>query len=201
MNIEPETLESWIKFIRFHPDKAERYMDCFWDSQLTSKMHLLNVLVQKSYLGNVFIFGGWYGVLAQLINDDKDLRPTKIYSIDNDPECEWIINDVVNNTIIKPVTADLVSYEYPMRPSTVINTVTEHITQEQYDTWWNNIPKKTFYVLQGNNFWDSNDHIRCAHNLDEFKRINNCIHNLGEAQWACPGPNGDFLRFMVWGTK
>ena len=202
MNIEPETIESWIKFIRFHPDKAERYMDCFWQSQLISKMHLLNVLVDtKPYLGNTFIFGGWYGVLAQLIMDDRDLHPTKIYSIDKDPECEWIVNDVVKNRLVKPVTADMVSYEYPIRPSTVINTVTEHITQEQYDIWWNNLPPKTFYVLQGNNFWDSSDHIRCANDLDEFKRINNCTYNIGEAQWPCPGPSGEFLRFMVWSVK
>ena len=201
MNIEPETLESWIKFIRFHPDKAERYMDCFWGSQLTSKMHLLNVLSEKNFLGDVFIFGGWYGVLSQLILDDLNLRPRKIYSIDNDPDCEWIINDVIKDKTIKPITADMVSYEYPVRPITVINTVTEHITQDQYDIWWNKIPEKTFFVLQGNNFWDSPDHIRCAHSLVEFKHINNCSGFAGEAQWECPGPSGEFLRFMVWGIK
>lgn len=201
MNIEPETLESWIKFIRFHPDKADRYMDCFWNSQLTSKMFLLNTLVTKSYIGEVFIFGGWYGVLAQLILDDKDLRPRKIYSIDVDPECEWIVNDVITDPIVTAVTADMVSYEYPSKPTTVINTVTEHITQEQYDIWWDKVPSGTFYVLQGNNFYDAEDHVRCAKDMHDFKRINNCTQNLGDAQWACEGPSEDFLRFMVWGIK
>ena len=44
VEIKPQTLADWMKFIRFHPDLAERFMDCFWESQLESKGHLLSAL-------------------------------------------------------------------------------------------------------------------------------------------------------------
>jgi len=199
MIVKPKTLESWIKFIRFHPDRAERYMDQFWESQLKSKEQLVNVLRLNRPIGNIFIFGGWYGMLSQLILDNHEAR--KIYTIDIDPDCEWVVNDVVTSDKVVAVTDNMSVYKYPENPACVINTVTEHITQEQYDMWWSNIPDGTFYILQGNNFWDAADHIRCASSLDDFAEINNCVNIGGRMQWPCDGPSEEFMRFMIWGKK
>jgi len=199
MIVKPKTLESWIKFIRFHPDRAERYMDQFWESQLRSKENLINVLYLNRPIGNIFIFGGWYGMLSQLILDAHEVR--KIYTIDIDPDCEWVVNDVIKSDKVIAVTDSMSVYNYPEKPACVINTVTEHITQSQYDMWWDNVPKGTFYILQGNNFWDMSDHIRCASSLDDFTEMNNCQNILGRKLWPCEGPSKEFTRYMVWGYK
>jgi len=47
LEIKPETLSRWMKFIRFHPDLAERFMDCFWESQLTSKQNIISLLEDR----------------------------------------------------------------------------------------------------------------------------------------------------------
>lgn len=204
MEIKPETLADWIKFIRFHPDLANRFMDCFWDSQLNSKSHLMYALEDYGNLGNVYIFGGWFGILAKLI-EDSYLPTNAIISVDIDPVCDWVIK----NTYSKPtkvvgftgsMSEFIYSDEYP--PDTVINTSTEHVTQDVYDQWWNNIPNGTVYALQGNNFWDDPEHIRCAHNIEEFKKINRCKNVQIEFSFPCGGPNNsEFLRFMVLGVK
>ena len=59
MKVNPKTIESWMKFIRFHPDLSERYMDQFWGSQVTSKEQLINVLVLNRPIGAYYVFGGW----------------------------------------------------------------------------------------------------------------------------------------------
>jgi hypothetical protein len=197
MKVNPKTIESWMKFIRFHPDLSERYMDQFWGSQVTSKEQLINVLVLNRPIGAYYVFGGWYGVTTQLILDNLDACVRNVYSVDSDPYCAWVINDVVKSDKVEAVTHEMSDYEYPEKPACVINCVTEHITQETFDKWWDKIPEGTMYVLQGNDFWESPDHIRCAANFDDFKTIHHCKNILGEKEWDCDG----FTRYMVWGHK
>jgi hypothetical protein len=205
MEIKPETLADWMKFIRFHPDLAERFMDCFWESQLTSKSHLLYALEDYTDLGNTYIFGGWFGILAKLIEDSRVLQTRMIISIDKDPICDWVIKNTYSEpSKIIPFTHDMGTFENSKEhsPHTVINTSTEHVTQEVYDAWWDRIPEGTLYALQGNNFWDDPEHIRCAHSLEEFKKINHCVNVQTEFAFPCGGPNNsEFMRFMVVGVK
>jgi hypothetical protein len=205
VEIKPETLADWMKFIRFHPDLAERFMDCFWESQLTSKSHLLYALEDFGYLGNVYIFGGWYGILGKLIEDSYNLQTGVIVSIDSDPKCDWVIKNLYSKqSKVIGFTHDMQHFEYSEQhpPHTVINTSTEHVTQEVYDNWWSHIPAGTLYALQGNNFWDDPEHIRCAHDIKEFKKINRCENVQVEFSFPCGGPNNtEFMRFMVVGVK
>ena len=180
-------------------------MDCFWESQITSKQHIIDLLQQdRYYLNNVYIFGGWYGLLAKLIEDSSNLLVTSIFSIDIDPVCDWVINDVYPNSNIQAVTADMAEWDYPSahQPDTVINTITEHVTQEVYDEWWSKIPEGTFYLLQGNDFYEEPEHIRCAKDMIEFKEMNRCENSLNEFEFNCTGLSGkQFTRFMVSGFK
>jgi hypothetical protein len=71
------------------------------------------------------------------------------------------------------------NFTYETRVDLVINTVTEHLTQEIYDKWYDNIPKGTYFVIQGNNDYKEPDHVRAVQTLDEFNRINkveNILH-------------------------
>ena len=205
MNIEPKTLESWIKFIRFHPDLADTYMNCFWESQLKSKNMLMDILQKyRPMLGNCYIFGGWYGITTQLLHDNKTLDYKSIYSIDIDPKCEWVFNDVIDLPGVFAVTADCADFKYPEKPDTVINTVTEHLTEGEYNYWWDSVPSGAFYVLQGNDFIDWHEHVRCAENLSHFRFINNLNDSIliGSDSWSFQGPDGhEYNRFMAWGIK
>jgi hypothetical protein len=54
------------------------------------------------------------------------------------------------------------------------------MTQWEYDTWYNNIPENTDFIVQGNNHYEEQDHVRACKDLDEFKeisRIKNCLHS------------------------
>lgn len=205
MEIRPRTLATWMKFIRFHPDLAERFMDCFWESQLISKQSILCLLEDREILGNVYIFGGWYGLLAKLIEDSDNLSSNCIFSIDIDPICDWVISDLYpNSKQILPYTADMADWEYPLDipPSTVINTITEHVNQDTYDGWWDKIPKGTYYLLQGNDFFEEPEHIRCSVNMEDFKRMNHCEDSLNEWEMTLQGTDGKrFKRFMTVGIK
>ena len=206
MEIKASTIESWMKFIRFHPDLAERYMDCFWGSQLESKSRLLIELEKMPNMrGPLYIFGGWYGVLTQMVLDSLDFNPEWIYSIDIDPQCEWVFNDVVSREYhATAVTADCATYKYPIMPSVVINTVTEHLRQDDYDMWWDNVPRGTTFFLQGNNYFDNEEHVRCSKTIEDFLYISNVENEniQGMSQWTFAGPNDKkYERFMAWGVK
>lgn len=204
LNLEPRTIESWMKFIRYHPDQADRYMDCFWFSQIDSKARLLVELEQiQPKTSSVYIFGGWYGVMAQMILDSLDFFPDNIYTIDIDPQCEWVVNDVITDGRVCAVTADCATYRYPIVPDVVINTVTEHLQQSDYDLWWSNVPRGTRFFLQGNDYYDNIEHIRCFDSLEDFE-THNCSDAVmvGRSRWEFTGPNDkQYNRFMVWGVK
>jgi len=206
-------ISSWMFFARNNPEYIDRFAECFWPSQVMSKEYAITLL--KSVLEwsgeerPVFMFGGWYGVFAQMLYHKY---PNKYYSIDVDPRCKRVIEGmkaICKNSLhieepnIIPVTADMGEYVYPEDPYLVINTSTEHVSQETYDTWWNNIPEGTKYFVQGNNFFECDEHIRCTDTLDQFIKINHVSDsdiNLGVNVGLRPDGR-DFIRYMAMGTK
>lgn len=206
-------ISAWMFFARSNPEYLDRFAECFWPSQILSKEYAITMLKSKlEWNGEerpVFIFGGWYGVFAQML---YHTYPNKYYSIDVDPICEGVIEGMkeickhslhIGEPNIIPVTADMSEYEYPEDPYLVINTSTEHVSQETYDTWWNKIPKGTKYFIQGNNFFECDEHIRCTDTLDEFIEINHVSDsdiNLGVKVGLRPDGR-DFIRYMAIGTK
>jgi hypothetical protein len=141
MHVNSKTISTWFNILRDNPEMYPRYMECFWESQLVSKERIISNVYPEDIISNVYIFGGWYGVLAQLINDNHLTH--NIFSIDVDAHCEEIINKYMPH--IKAVTCDMAEFKYIHHPDIVINTSTEHVDQETYDKWWKNIPQDTFY--------------------------------------------------------
>jgi hypothetical protein len=99
-------------------------------------------------------------------------------------------------------------FKYETRVDLVINTVTEHLTQEIYDKWYDNIPKGTYFVIQGNNDYKEPDHVRAVQTLDEFNRINRVENTLHSDSIQYEGPwNHDenkptyYERYMTIGFK
>ena len=79
----------------------------------------------------------------------------------------------------------------------IFNTSCEHLTDEQYRKWFNNIPKNTKIVLQSNNYYEHEEHINCVADIDEFKRKSNLttIEYAGELELP------KYKRFMIIGLK
>lgn len=181
ITIDTGELIHWFNALRNVPESQRtRALDAFWSGQIQSKAWLVTEL-NKIILSpsNIYIFGGWIGVLANMLIQASTFDVLKIRSIDLDPWCERIADDVnkiheIDSWRFKAVTADMCSYQYQhdMHPHIVINTSTEHVTQEIYDKWYDNIPLGSVVVAQGNDYFSCDEHIRCCHNLTEFNTIN-----------------------------
>lgn len=189
--VSTKYLIHWFNALRLvDPLQRTRALDAFWASQLESKAWLVNTLntvVDCEGSKNVYIFGGWIGVLGNMLLTNSRFMVDKVVSVDIDPWCEQVataLNHEFASGSIKfqATTADMAVFDYDWDnyPHIVVNTSTEHITQELYDRWWDKIPTGTTVVLQGNNFFECSEHVRCSVNLVEFKRQNYATNPLFE---------------------
>ena len=198
MQIDTEHLHHWINAIRIS-NNPMRTMDAFWRGQILSKEWLIEEL--SKYIParpTVEIHGGWVGVLASMLFQNKDLNIQNIINVDIDPVCLHVAEEM--NSIefhkgkFKHEIGDMTN-RYPVT-SVIINTSCEHITQEQYDTWLNRMFNDQLLVLQSNNY-DIEEHIRIANSLDEFKQQS----NLSKICYAGELDLPKYKRFMLIGYK
>jgi len=177
-----DVVAHWVEGILQHPHMIE----CFWPSQIKSKIWLAEW--QRKYLPSAqraIIFGCWYGVLADILDIDQiECQDKEIGYLD------WV------NLRYKTHTGCLSKFEYyraffgqkNKRPDVVINTITEHLTQEIYDEWYAKIPEKTYYIIQGNDDSSLDDHVRTFKDLDEFNKLNNVKNCLDSGVQEYQGP-------------
>jgi len=202
MHISGEVVATWFNFLRDNQDDPEvcrRYYECFWESQLQSKQVVLD-MIDRMDVYQCYIFGGWYGLLAQILHDSiRNHHP--VVSVDIDPKCAIVINNYFNpEDGIVAHTGDMATYKYIIKPELVINCSTEHVDQKTYDAWFDRIPLNTEYIIQGNNL-DIPEHIRLADDINHFKDINRCTKVIDKKVTDCPGPNGIFQRYTIKGIK
>jgi hypothetical protein len=163
----------WMDAIR-NSNEPARTLESFWKGQIHSKTWLIDKL--EWFINdqvNVDIFGGWTGVLASLLFQ-SELQISTIRSIDIDPSCQEVANTINKIEEIEgrfqAVTADMCAIQ--SNADVVINTVCEHISQEEYNLWLSGLPNNSIIVLQSNNY-KINEHIRPANSLEEFKLQSN----------------------------
>lgn len=170
MKVELEDVAFWMDAIR-NSDDRYRTLESFWKGQLRSKVWLIEHLSRytNEYPNDIVIHGGWNGVLSSLLFN-SEIPIKHITSVDIDPNCEDLATTVNKRQEIEgrfsAFTADMTDYVY--RADVIINTSCEHITQAQYDKWLANIPTGTLVVVQSNNYFDLDEHVRCAASLEEF---------------------------------
>lgn len=208
LSISTKHLVRWFDALRKLDDSSRtRALDAFWSGQIDSKAWLVNVLnsiINCNDSKNVYVFGGWIGLLSNMLLTNSSWNIGKIRSIDIDPWCESIA-DVLNTDYVsqawkfKAVTADMgeFSYDWDLFPDIVINTSSEHVDQNTYDCWWDKIPCGSFIVIQGNNYNTCGEHIRCTDSLAEFKRINHIIKPL----WEGSLKTNTYIRYMAISLK
>ena len=198
MKVDIQDVLFWMDAIR-NSDDRYRTLESFWKGQVNSKVWLVeNLKTVKSLDGlTITIYGGWNGVLASLLFNSSDyLR--NITSVDIDPVCETIASTVNKRQEMQgrfqAVTADMCNYTQDS--DIVINTSCEHITQEQYDQWLNNQSDNAIIVLQSNNYFNLDEHIRCSADLEEFVQMSNINPYLRKTLQT---PKYD--RYMLIGKK
>lgn len=162
--------------------------------QIKSKKWLIESLEYAGvdYLGTVFLCAGWYAILAMMLFE-SDIQVSKVRNFDIDKSCEqiseifnkkwfmdewrykFICDDIFNvdynqhtwtawsnrnNRLSKPIT-DV--------PDTIINTSCEHINN--FSEWYNLIPLDKLVILQGNDYFDVEEHVNCSRTLKEFSEM------------------------------
>jgi hypothetical protein len=199
VDISSDRIIVWMNIIRDLSNNKHQstLLENFWGDQIRSKSWLTNELKKLNIpvISNIFIFGGWYGLLAQLLSDSY--FHANIFSIDIDPLCKEYGEKLrLPNDKIQFLTYDMQYFAYNTFPDIVINTSTEHIEQKTFDEWKSKIPKNTLVVLQGNNFYSCEGHVRCASSLENFNKINPLKKIIYSNELPCYGYN----RYMTIGT-
>lgn len=197
--VDIEHVLFWMDAIRNSEDRY-RTLESFWKGQIYSKLWLIDNLYQHiDKAGTIVIHGGWNGVLASLLFQSK-IEIEKIVSIDIDDSCKETANTINKIEEMQgrfgAVTCNMSVYEYEVTPSVVINTSCEHVDQETYEQWLNNVPNESLIVLQSNDYFDLKEHVRCSIDLEDFERQSN-IRVIDSAILKLPKYN----RFMLIGKK
>lgn len=200
--IPHERVIQWMNVVReeIHSPEQFRVLENFWASQLNSKMWLIEHINEQCLLfpgSHIYIFGGWYGILAQLLI--QAIPGVKVTSIDIDPKCAIFGERLkLPDDDIEFITADMQHFtEYSPNTRLIINTSTEHVTQETFDSWLFNVPQNVNVVLQGNNFFACEEHVRCTKTLNDFIRM----HDLTKIKFTGELDCIQFTRFMMIGNK
>lgn len=198
MQVDIEDVLFWMDAIR-NSDDRYRTLESFWKGQVHSKIWLIENL-SKYVLdkpNRVVIYGGWNGVLASLLFN-SNIPIEHITSIDIDSDCEEIANTINKRYEIEgrfsTLTQDMC--DSSIAGDIIINTVCEHITQNQYNQWLQNLQRDSLIVLQGNNY-DIPEHIRVSGSLKEFENQCQSI----DALWSGALDLPLYTRFMVIGSS
>lgn len=200
MKVDIEDVLFWMDAIR-NSDDRYRTLESFWKGQIHSKQWLVERLTEMcgTYYKpiDIVVHGGWNGVLSSLLFN-TGMQIKHITSVDIDPKCEEIASTINKRQEMegrfKAVTADMTEYEY--EADVVINTSCEHLTNGAYKRWLNLVPNDALIVLQSNDYFDLEEHINCATDLDDFIKMSH-INVL----WAGEYPTEKYKRFMIIGKK
>ena len=175
MKVDIEDVLFWMDAIR-NSDDRYRTLESFWKGQVRSKIWLIERLegcVDLDNFHDIVIHGGWNGVLASLLFN-SNLKINSIISVDIDPTCKDTANTVNKQQEMlgkfRAETADMSYYKYDKAPTIVINTSTEHVTDETLQDWFLNIPNNALIVLQSNNYFELDEHINCVKSVEELSK-------------------------------
>jgi len=177
--------------------------DAFSSGQIGSKIWLCEELERLGWASNqTYICGGWYGLTAFLLLSRGNFKVNSIRSIDQDPECQAIADDINNLWVwqqwkFKAFTGDCNTMIFPDGVDIVINTSTEHFDSR---AWFDSIPSGTRVVLQSNNM-PHEDHCVSYNTAAEFAADYNLstVDFVGAKDFVYP--DWSFTRFMLIGTK
>ena len=185
-------------------------LDAWSDGQIRSKLWLCEALERDFTLIpeplNIWIFGSWYGLLAQFLLIRHRLPVKKFRLFDIDPEAlrisekmllPWILQGKVeirhHETDCTKIPAEL----WEEKPDVVINTSSEHFVDQS----WLNFPKGICFYAQSTNMKHPT-HVNTPSSLEDFKfRIGNVEKIERVEKMEFKYPNLTFDRYMISGIR
>lgn len=173
--------------------------NAFNHKQIGSKMWARDSLYAAlgGRLGRVVILGGWYGILAAILFDDRRFEIGAVDSYDIDPAVGSVavtLNGEWSDRF-SAVTADMYALDYAaLGADLIVNTSCEHIADLR--GWLSLLPKASRVMLQSNDYFSEPTHINCVPDLDAF---------VAQAQLSTLDFSGSlkmkkYTRFMLIGT-
>jgi hypothetical protein len=146
--------------------------------------------------GKIAILGGWYGVLAAMLFEDKRFEIGGVESIDIDPSVAAValaLNRDAGDRF-KATTADMYALDYAaLRADLVVNTSCEHIAD--LGSWLELLPKGTSVLLQSNDYLSEPGHINCVASAEAFEQQ----AELASVAFSGALPQKKYTRFMLIG--
>ena len=221
--LEKETNTQLLPAIKKHHNILG---DALSQGQIKSKQWLLSK-IKGIDLGTVFICAGWYGILATMMFEDKNVYVDKIRSFDIDDSCWKIAEDfnrpwVDNKWQFKATTLNIYSFNWSDSPApsdgTIGNFYYDTIAQnkiiqmrdnpdtfintscehiENFTNWFNLIPKGKLVALQSNNYFELPDHVNCVKDINEFKQQAPLSNIIYEGELELE----KYTRYMIIGYK
>jgi len=173
MKVDIEDVLLWMDAIRNSNDRY-RTLESFWKGQVRSKIWLIENLSKYApdKPNRVVIHGGWNGVLASLLFN-SNIPIEHITSLDIDPDCEETANTVNKRYEMEgrfsAVTVDMQDFEYTETPDIVINTSSEHVSDDVLNVWFSKIPTDTWCAIQNNNYFQLAEHINCVNTAQQLE--------------------------------
>jgi len=192
-----ELIASLARVIAKHPEAD--IATAFNHKQVACKMWARDQLFTAygAKYDRIWVLGGWYGVLAAMLFEDRRFDIGVIENIDIDPSVE-----AVAHTLNRPagerflaVSQDMYKLDYAQgAPDLVVNTSCEHIADVR--GWLDMLPKGTRVLLQSNDYFAEPTHINCVASLDEFRALT----QLADVRFAGALPQKKYTRFMLIGA-
>jgi len=180
--------EYTARAIKKYPHRALDIVQSLSENQTACKQWLYNTLfnIPIDDPRKIFIVGSWYGnVLVPLI---QDIYPNTLIQLhDIDQETIEIAKKIYfkNDSNVNCQVVNSLEYEYHCF---MINTSCEHMLPL-------NVKKKTYVVLQSNDYREVEGHINCVDSAEELAQQYNVseVYYSGELQFK------NYTRFMVIG--
>jgi len=192
-----ELIASLARVIAKHPEAD--IATAFNHKQVACKMWARDELFAAygPIFRRIWVLGGWYGVLAAMLFEDKRFDIGVVENIDLDPSVEAVgrtLNREAGNRF-RAVTEDMYKLDYAAgSPDLVVNTSCEHIADVR--GWLDMLPRGTRVLLQSNDYFAEPTHINCVASLDEFKALT----RLADIRFAGALPQKKYTRFMLIGS-
>lgn len=173
--------------------------NAFNHKQVGSKMWARDALHDTlgGRLGRVVILGGWYGILAAMLFDDRRFEIGAVTSYDIDPAVGPVAGTLNGEWAdrFSAVTADMYALDYAaLGADLVINTSCEHIADIR--AWLALLPRGMRVMLQSNDYFSEPTHINCVPALDAFIEQT----KLGRLDFSGSLKMKKYTRFMLIGS-
>jgi SAM-dependent methyltransferase len=147
--------------------------------------------------GHIVILGGWYGVLAAMLLEDRRFAIGSVESIDIDPTVAAVARTLNREAgdCFRATTADMYAIDYAgLKADLIVNTSCEHIAD--LGAWLRLLPKGANVLLQSNDYFSEPTHINCVESAEAFARL----AGLAELRFSGTLPMKNYDRFMLIGA-